>query len=52
MLYIDSDRDRSISIYDVTGRTVRILEAQEGENQINDLENGIYFLEGHKVVVQ
>lgn len=52
VLYIQSNKERKIYIYDVTGRTVRILEAQEGENQINDLENGIYFLEGHKVVVQ
>ena len=52
VLYIHSNKERTIYIYDVTGRTVRILEAVEGENQINGLEKGIYFLEGQKVAVQ
>lgn len=52
VLYIHSNKERTIYIYDVTGRTVRILEAVEGENQISGLEKGIYFLEGQKVAVQ
>lgn len=52
VLYIHSNKERTIYIYDVTGRTVRILEAVEGENQISGLEKGIYFLEGQKIAVQ
>ena len=52
VLYIDSARDRSISIYDVTGRTVRVVEVLEGSNTITDLSSGFYFLEGKKVVIK
>ena len=52
MLYIDSDRDRSISIYDVTGRIVRIVEVHEGSNTVTGLSSGFYFLEGKKVAIK
>lgn len=51
VLYIDTDADRTIRIYDVTGRTVRIVEAREGVNEVHGLESGIYLLEGQKVAV-
>ena len=51
MLYIDTDADRTIRIYDVTGRTVRIVEACEGVNEVHGLDSGIYMLEGQKVAV-
>ena len=52
VLYIDSDRDRSISIYDVTGRTVQVVEIHEGNNTITGLSSGFYFLEGKKVAIK
>ena len=52
VLYIDSDRDRSISIYDVTGRIVRIVEVHEGSNTVTGLSSGFYFLEGKKVAIK
>lgn len=51
VLYIDTDADRTIRIYDVTGRTVRIIEAREGVNEVHGLDSGIYLLEGQKVAV-
>ncbi len=51
VLYIDTDADRTIRIYDVTGRTVRIVEACEGVNEVHGLDSGIYMLEGQKVAV-
>lgn len=51
VLYIDTDADRTIRIYDVTGRTVRIVEAREGMNEVHGLDSGIYMLEGQKVAV-
>ncbi|WP_300910057.1 leucine-rich repeat domain-containing protein [uncultured Bacteroides sp.] len=51
VLYIDTDADRTIRIYDVTGRTVRIVEAREGVNEVHGLDSGIYMLEGQKVAV-
>ena len=41
----------TINIYDVTGRTVRIIEAREGMNEVHGLDSGIYLLEGQKVVI-
>ncbi len=51
VLYINTDADRTIRIYDVTGRTVRIIEAREGVNEVHGLDSGIYLLEGQKVAV-
>ena len=51
VLYINTDADRTINIYDVTGRTVRIIEAREGVNEVHGLDSGIYLLEGQKVAV-
>lgn len=51
VLYINTDADRTIRIYDVTGRTVRVIEAREGVNEVHGLDSGIYLLEGQKVAV-
>ena len=51
VLYINTNADRTINIYDVTGRTVRIIEAREGMNEVHGLVSGIYLLEGQKVVI-
>lgn len=52
VLYIDSDRERNISIYDVTGRAVREVEVHEGNNTVIGLPSGFYFLEGKKVAIK
>lgn len=52
VLYIDSDRDRNISIYDVTGRIVRVVEVCEGSNTVTGLSSGFYFLEGKKIAIK
>lgn len=52
IIYIESNAARLIRIYDVSGRTVHTLEAQEGSNEVNGLSDGIYFLEGQKVIVR
>lgn len=52
VLYIDSDRERNISIYDVTGRAVREVEVHEGNNMVIGLPSGFYFLEGKKVAIK
>lgn len=51
-LYIQTDRDRGIHIYDITGRTVRQVEAKEGMNTVTGLSKGFYFLEGKKVLIK
>lgn len=51
-LYIQTDRDRDIHIYDITGRTVRQVEAKEGMNTVTGLAKGFYFLEGKKVLIK
>ena len=51
-LKVYTDRDRSISIYDVTGRTVQVVEIHEGNNTITGLSSGFYFLEGKKVAIK
>ncbi|MBQ8223796.1 MAG: leucine-rich repeat domain-containing protein, partial [Bacteroides sp.] len=52
VLYIESNAARTIHIYNVSGRTVRTIEAQEGLNEVRGLGNGIYLLEGQKVIVK
>lgn len=52
ILYIESNAARTIPIYDASGRTIRVIEAQEGRNEVNGLAEGIYFLEGQKVMVK
>ena len=52
VLYIESNAARTIHIYNVSGRTVRTIEVQEGQNEVRGLGNGIYLLEGQKVIVK
>lgn len=52
VLYIDSDRDRNIFIYDITGRIVRVVEVCEGSNTVTGLSSGFYFLEGKKIAIK
>lgn len=52
VLYIQTNADRTIYIYNVKGQTVRIVNAHEGLNEVRGLEEGIYMLEGQKVVVK
>lgn len=52
VLYIQTNADRTIYIYNVQGQTVRIVNAHEGLNEVRGLEKGIYMLEGQKVVVK
>lgn len=51
ILSIESNKSRIINLYDAAGRTTRTLELQEGTNTVTDLEDGIYFLEGQKVLI-
>lgn len=51
ILSIESNKSRIINLYDAAGRTIRTLELQEGTNTVTDLEDGIYFLEGQKVLI-
>lgn len=52
IIYIHTDKERSINIYDTTGMLVRTVDVLEGENQVDGLADGIYFLEGKKVLVK
>ena len=52
IIYIHTDKDRTIHIYNTNGMLVRTVDAVEGENQVNGLTDGIYFLEGKKVLVK
>lgn len=52
VIYLESNAERIIHIYDISGRTVYTLEAQKGVNEVKHLSDGIYFLEGQKVMVQ
>lgn len=51
IIYIHTDKDRTINIYNTTGILIRTVDAIEGENQVNGLVEGVYFLEGKKVLV-
>lgn len=50
-LYIETDKSRLISIYGANGILIRSVNVHEGENAINNLPAGIYFLEGKKVII-
>lgn len=52
ILYIESDCTRTIEIYGVNGMLLRNAEVNEGINQVTDLDEGVYFLEGQKVIVK
>lgn len=52
VIYIRSNAARTISIYDINGRTVYTLDANEGDNEVNGLPDGVYFLEGQKAMVR
>ena len=52
VLYIESNVARTIHIYNTAGQTVRVVEAQEGMNEVRGLGKGIYLLEGQKVSVK
>lgn len=52
VLYIESNAARTIHIYNTLGQTVRVVEAEEGMNEVRGLGKGIYLLEGQKVNVK
>lgn len=52
IVYIHCAKAQLISIYDVNGRIVHTLNATEGNNEVRNLPDGIYFLEGQKVIVK
>ena len=52
VLYIKSDRERTLSIYDTAGHMVRQVEVQEGTTAVTGLEKGIYLLARKKILVQ
>lgn len=52
IVYIHCAKAQIIPIYDVNGRTVYTLNATEGNNEVRNLPDGIYFLEGQKVIVK
>ena len=51
-LYIESDCERVIQIYNTNGMLVRVVEVSQGLNSIDNLTPAIYFLEGHKVLIE
>ena len=52
VLYIKSDCERTLSIYDTAGHMVRQVEVQEGTTAVTGLEKGIYLLARKKILVQ
>lgn len=50
-LYVETDRPRTLPVYDTEGRMVRIADLPEGKSTITDLLDGIYFLGGKKVMI-
>ncbi|WP_081750877.1 leucine-rich repeat protein [Bacteroides sp. 14(A)] len=52
VLYIKSDRERTLSIYDTAGHMVRQVEVQEGTTAVTGLGKGIYLLARKKILVQ
>ena len=52
VLYIKSDRERTLSIYDTAGHMVRQVELQEGTTAVTGLGKGIYLLARKKILVQ
>lgn len=51
VLYIKSDRERTLSIYDTAGHMVRQVEVQEGTTAVTGLGKGIYLLARKKILV-
>ena len=52
VLYIKSDRERTLSICDTAGHMVRQVEVQEGTTAVTGLGKGIYLLARKKILVQ
>lgn len=52
VLYIKSDRERTLSIYDTAGHMVRQVEVQEGITAVTGLAKGIYLLARKKILIQ
>ncbi len=52
VLYIMSDRERWVSIYDTAGHMVRQVEVQEGITAVTGLAKGIYLLARKKILIQ
>lgn len=51
VLYIETDKAQSLSIYAVDGHTVRTVNVHEGINTITGLDAGVYLLEKTKIVI-
>ena len=52
VLYIESDHDCIIPIFDTAGRNIRQVSVHEGRNSVTELANGIYILAGKKILIQ
>ena len=51
MLVIYSDCARSVELFGVDGMLIKVVVLSEGRNTIGGLANGVYILDGMKVVI-
>lgn len=50
-LYVDSDRETSLSVFAPDGRLAAVLPVEPGENRF-ELASGLYIAAGHKIAVR
>ena len=51
ILYVKSDQEREIDIYDIVGRWVRRVSLLNGVNRIQGLNTGLYLIENRKIML-
>lgn len=51
-LFIIADKEADAKIFSVDGRRVKTVNLHEGENIIEDLNNGLYIINNQKVSIQ
>lgn len=51
-LMIVSGEARTLTLYSINGKIVRLIEVTVGTTTVNDLETGIYVINGHKIIIR
>lgn len=51
ILFLDSEYETSLHVYDLSGCLVRTLKLQKGLNSFHDFENGMYIVSKTKVIL-
>ena len=50
-IVIESEIESIVNIYNISGKLVKTVKVEEGENVVNNIDKGVYIIEGKKIML-